>query len=145
MNALNQALVSVVDNDAYLSAPTTGKLVGKLHHSVAPAGTPLPYAVYEKRPSPRHVYTLGGIAWRRLRYRLKVYAQDTTSQDGSELANDILERLNAILIPANLVVSGWKVGMCRMEGLEEEYSERLGNDTLFYATAMWSIDLTPSA
>jgi len=109
MDSLNVGLYNLFTADATLTAGATGGV----WESVAERSTAFPYLVFRLLTGGRD-YTFGNhMALRRFVYSVTVYARDTATKAGRQLAAELSERAATVLLTSPLAVAGFTVMSAR--------------------------------
>ena len=129
MNALKAAINTILKGDAALAALATHGV----HYLEAPPGAARPYVVFYKLPGGGRDETMGGTTWvGRWPFVVKGVAEATATKSADELAGEMAERAEALLVNAPLTVPGFAWLSTRKVG-EVEYTEPLEGGSIVHS------------
>ena len=131
MRVVDAGLYTLLNADATLvSLGSTGA-----YRLVAPQGATLPYVIFSQM-SGVDDYTFDGRSGRSLLYQVKA----VTSGQSASTAEQMAERIDAVLTDGSLSVSGWTVLRCRRES-DVLYTETSEGMTYNHVGGLFRVDI----
>lgn len=137
MNGLKAALNTILSADGALAALATNGV----HYLEAHQDIPRPYVVFYKFGSGGRDETMGGSTWLEVwTFQVKGVAEATATKSADELAGEMGERAEALLVNVPLTVPGFAWLSTRKVG-ELEYKETLAGVSIIHAGPRLEITL----